>query len=154
MMTIEIGLLIDHKEAIEPLAALFESEWADWYNPRGASAHADLSERMRRDGLPLGIVALEDGMVLGACALTVSSGGLVTDRSPWVGGLLVMPQARRRGVAKALLGRARAEARRLGYRRLYALTADAVHLFEQQKWTSADVILMSGKPYRVFAINT
>ena len=40
------------------LAALFESEWPDWYNARGASARTDLSERMRRDGLPLGIVAL------------------------------------------------------------------------------------------------
>ncbi|WP_240232323.1 GNAT family N-acetyltransferase [Devosia lacusdianchii] len=153
-MTISTALLIDHKDAIEPLSALFESEWPDWYNARGASARTDLSERMRRDGLPLGIVALQDGVVVGTCALTASSGGLVTERSPWVGGLVVMPQVRRRGVAKALLGRAKAEALRLGHRRLYALTADAVHLFEQQGWTAADVILMSGEPHRIFVINS
>lgn len=153
-MTISTALLIDHKDAIEPLAALFESEWPDWYNARGASARTDLSERMRRDGLPLGIVALEDGLVLGTCALTASSGGLVTERSPWVGGLVVMPQVRRQGVAKAMLGRAKAEARRLGHRRLYALTADAVHLFERENWTATDVILMSGEPHRIFATST
>ena len=151
-MTIETALLIDHPEAIAPLVALFETEWADWYNPQGASARTDLSERARRGGLPLGIVALRDGVVLGTCALTMTSGGLVTERSPWLGGLLVEPGQRRQGVAAALLGRARVEARRLGHGKLFALTAHAVGLFESQGWTMIDTIPVGGELHRVFAI--
>ena len=103
---------------MEPLVALMEGEWPDWYNPRGASARADLSERAQRNGLPLGLVALDDGMAVGTCALTMSSGGLVTERSPWLGGLLVHPAYRRRGIGGQLLERARSEARRFGYKTL------------------------------------
>jgi GNAT superfamily N-acetyltransferase len=145
-------LLIDHPEAIEPLVALFETEWADWYNPQGASARSDLSERARRNGLPLGIVAMRDEAVLGTCAIMASSGGLVTERSPWLGGLLVDPAHRRQGVAAALLARAGREAGWLGYRRLYGLTAEASALFESQGWRMIDTIDVDRRPHRVFAI--
>lgn len=151
-MTIQTALLVDHPEAIEPLVALFEREWADWYNPQGASARTDLSERARRNGLPLGIVAMRDEVVLGTCALTTSSGGLVTERSPWLGGLLVDPAQRRQGVAAALLERARREAGRLGHRRLHALTADAAALFENEGWRMIDTIEVDRRPHLVFVI--
>jgi predicted N-acetyltransferase YhbS len=153
-MALRTALLIDHPETVEPLAALFEQEWPDWYNPHGASARSDLSERARRDGLPLGIVALDGGTVVGTCALTASSGGLVTERSPWLGGLLVMPQQRRQGVATALLGRGRAEADRLGYRRLHALTAEADALFRREGWREIDAILLGGHAHRIYATVT
>jgi len=150
-MTIETGLLLDHPEAIEPLAALFETEWTDWYNPHGASARTDLSERARKTGLPLGIVALRDGIAVGTCALTAASGGVVTERSPWLGGLLVDPAQRRQGIAAALLARAKVEARRLGHRRLYALTVHAIALFESQGWTMIETMPVDGEPHAVFA---
>ena len=142
-MTITTGLLIDHDEVLSDLVDLFESEWSDWYNPRGASARADLTERLERNRLPLGIVAFVDGKLAGTCALTVSSGGL-TERSPWLGGLLVEPGQRRRGVGLALLDRARVEARRLGFARLHALTAEARDLFERDGWRLAENVEVGG----------
>ena len=142
-MTITTGLLIDHDEVLSDLVDLFESEWADWYNPRGASARADLTERLERSRLPLGIVGFVDGALAGTCALTVSSGGL-TERSPWLGGLLVEPQWRRRGVGLALLARAKVEARRLGFARLHALTAEARELFERDGWRLAENVEVGG----------
>ena len=135
MTIITTGLLIDHDAVLSELVDLFETEWADWYNPRGASARADLSERLERNRLPLGIVAFADGALAGTCALTISSGGL-TERSPWLGGLLVEPKLRRRGVGLALLERARLEAKRLGFTRLHALTAEARALFERAGWAT------------------
>lgn len=143
MSLITTGLLIDHAEVLSDLVDLLESEWADWYNPRGASARADLSERLERNGLPLGIVAFIDGKLAGTCALTVTSGGL-TERSPWLGGLLVEPNLRRRGVGLALIERARSEARRLGFARLHALTAEARHLFERAGWRLAENVEVGG----------
>lgn len=144
MSVITTGLLIDHDEVLSDLVDLFESEWADWYNPRGASARADLTERLKRNRLPLGIVAFVDRTLAGTCALTASSGGLVTERSPWIGGLLVEPKLRRQGVGLALVERAKTEARRLGFVRLHALTAEARALFEQAGWRLEENVKLGG----------
>lgn len=143
MSVITTGLLIDHDAVLSDLVDLFESEWADWYNPRGASARADLSERMERNRLPLGIVGFVDGTLAGTCALMVSSGGL-TERSPWLGGLLVEPKLRRQGVGLALLERAKVEARRLGFGRLHGLTAEARELFERDGWRLTENVEVGG----------
>ncbi|WP_161796955.1 GNAT family N-acetyltransferase [Devosia soli] len=148
-MNITTGLLIDHDEAMSALVDLYESEWADWYNPRGASARADLAERLERNRLPLGIVAFADGQVAGTCALTATSGAL-TERSPWLGGLLVDPALRRHGVGLALLERARVEAKRLGFSRLHALTAEARELFERAGWRLAENVEVGGKMHGIY----
>jgi GNAT superfamily N-acetyltransferase len=143
MSVITTGLLVDHDEVLSDLVDLFESEWADWYNPRGASARADLSERLERNRLPLGIVAFADALVAGTCALTLSSGGL-TERSPWLGGLLVKPNLRRQGVGLALVERAKTEAKRLGFARLHALTAEARDLFDHAGWRLVENVEVGG----------
>ncbi|MBJ3784769.1 GNAT family N-acetyltransferase [Devosia sediminis] len=145
------GLLIDHSDAVSELAAVMEREWPDWYHPQGASARADLEERLVRDGLPLGIVAFDGEVAAGTAALTVTSGGLVTERSPWIGGLLVDPAFRRRGVAAALLARSLDEARRLGFARVYALTAHADALFQNEGWALVEAIDLEGEPHRIYA---
>ena len=150
MTVITTGLLIDRAEVLSDLVDLFESEWADWYNPRGASARADLTERLERNRLPLGIVAFVDGQLAGTCALTVSSGGLVTERSPWIGGLLVEPNLRRQGAGLALVERAKVEARRLGFVRLHALTAEARELFEHAGWRLAENVDVGGKTHGIY----
>lgn len=148
---ITTSLLVDHDEAISGLVDLFESEWADWYNPRGASARADLTERLERNKLPLGIVAFVDGEVAGTCALTAASGGL-TERSPWLGGLLVQPTRRGRGVGLALIERAKTEARRLGFARLHALTAEAGPVFERAGWRLVERIELDGVSHAIYVV--
>ncbi|PXA99188.1 hypothetical protein DMC47_04665 [Nostoc sp. 3335mG] len=152
-MPITTGLLVDHADAASELVGLMEAEWSDWYNPRGASARADLAERMERNRLPLGLVAFVDGELAGTCALTATSGGL-TERSPWLGGLLVAPRLRRHGVGLALLERARIEARRLGHLRLHALTAEARHLFERAGWQLSENVDLQGDPHGIYVTMT
>ena len=149
---ITTGLLIDHEATVSDLAALLERQWPDWYNPRGASARADLCDRLERNRLPLGILAFADGAVVGTCALTAGSGGLVTERSPWLGGLVVDPVFRRRGVGRALLARAKLEAKRLGHARLHALTAEALDLFDADGWRLLDMVRLNGEAHAVYVI--
>lgn len=148
---ISTGLLIDHGEHAPTLARMMEAAWPDWYRPGGASAMDDLIERQRQIGLPLGVVAFRNGEVAGTCALTVTSGGLVTPLTPWLGGLIVDPAHRRKGVAAALLQRAAEEAGRLGYGRLFALTAEAGTLFEREGWERVEEIDLGGAGHTIFA---
>ena len=148
---IRVGLLADHAEALGLLAAALEAEWGDWYGPGRASARDDLVARTRRSGLPLGLVACDAGTVLGTCALTETSGSLATDRGPWLGGLLVLPAHRRRGVGAALVRGAAAEARQHGHRHLFTLTRDAAALFDALGWQRLETVDLDGTPYRIHA---
>ncbi|MBB4053151.1 N-acetylglutamate synthase-like GNAT family acetyltransferase [Devosia subaequoris] len=148
-MQITTGRLIDHAETIEPLARLMQQQWPDWYRDP-AKARGDLVSRLNDARLPLGLVAFANGRAAGACALTLSSGGLVTDRTPWVGGLLVDPGLRRKGLAAALLARATEEAQLLGHERLYALTATAHELFGSQGWQRIENIELDGQAHAIY----
>jgi amino-acid N-acetyltransferase len=63
------------------------------------------------------VVAEDDGAFLGCCALALLTPDLAEVRS-----LAVRPEASGRGVGKALVDACIAEARRLGIRRVFALT--------------------------------
>jgi amino-acid N-acetyltransferase len=63
------------------------------------------------------LVADEDGAFQGCCALAVLTPDLAEIRS-----LAVLPEASGRGIGKALVDACVAEARRLGLRRVFALT--------------------------------
>ena len=71
-----------------------------------------LTERLRDY-----LVADEDGAFQGCCALAVLTPDLAEIRS-----LAVLPEASGRGIGKALVDACVAEARRLGLRRVFALT--------------------------------
>lgn len=152
-MQITTGRLIDHAETIEPLARLMQQQWPDWYRDP-AKARGDLVSRLNDADLPLGLVVFANGRAAGACALTPSSGGLVTDYTPWVGGLLVDPAFRRHGLAAALLGRAVDEARLMGYQRLFALTATALELFDSQGWQQIEAVELDGQAHVIYCTAT
>lgn len=151
---ITVELLADRPEALPRLSQLFETEWSGWYGAGRHSACADLEARLEHDRLPLGLVAIFDGEAIGTAALTETSGGIARPACPWLGGLLVDPAHRRKGVARALLHRARAEAFRLGHPDLLALTAHADALFISAGWALLDSIDMSDGPHRIYRART
>jgi predicted N-acetyltransferase YhbS len=86
------------------------------------------------DRLPLRYAAL----IGGECAGTVSivSNDLKTqdELSPWLAAVFVRPDFRSRGIAKALIRRASADAKRLGYGILYLRTEHAAGYYERLGW--------------------
>ena len=56
------------------------------------------------------------------------------DLDPWLGGLLVLPEWRNRGVGTLLMHRATEEARRLNVSRLYLWTHSAEQLYRKLGW--------------------
>lgn len=130
----DIELLAEHSESIPKLVDWYMSEWELYYGADGpGDARADLLSRCNRDEIPIGLVVVEDGEILGTAAVDIDAAtGLV----PSVVGLLVTPSQRRRGIATALLKRAESLARKLGYSRLFVSTAILGDLLLRMGWHS------------------
>ncbi len=130
----DIELLAEHSESIPKLVDWYMSEWEPYYGADGpGDARADLRSRCNRDEIPIGLVAVEDGEILGTAAVDIDA---ATGLIPSVVGLLVKPSQRRRGIATALLKRAESLARTLGYSRLFVSTAILGDLLVRMDWHS------------------
>ncbi len=112
--------LSDHPDVISELADWYLSEWGPYYGHAGpGDAHADLEARRSREALPVGLVAMEGGQVLGTAALGLD---VATNLTPSIIGLLVGQNHRGRGIGTALLESCVEVARTLGHQRLYVST--------------------------------
>ena len=130
----DIELLAKHSESIPKLVDWYMSEWEPYYGADGpGDAHADLRSRCNRDEIPIGLVAVEDGEILGTAAIDVDA---ATGLIPSVVGLLVKPSQRRRGTATALIKRAESLARKIGYSRLFISTTILGKLLVRMDWHS------------------
>jgi GNAT superfamily N-acetyltransferase len=146
----EVQLLIDRPDIIDTLAGAYEREWPGWYGRAGNAALADLTARCRRNGLPLGLVAIAADKPVGACALVTTAGPIETDELPWLGALWVDPAQRRRGIATLLIERASVEAARQGYARLQATTHGAAPLFHALGWRLREMRELKDGPLAIF----
>ena len=108
-------------DALPVLARWFAEEWEPYYGPDGpGDAGADLVEATGPEPTPMCFVALNsEAEPVGTVSLRKESLPTHRQYSPWVAALLVRPQSRGQGIGEALIDAAEAEARRLGFRRLY-----------------------------------
>ena len=150
----QVDLLAERPELLLPLARAYEREWPEWYLAGGASAEADLRQRSNTGTLPLGLVAHVDGAPVGACALTREAGPIETELTPWLGGLWVHSEWRRKGIASAMVRRAASEARRLGYDRVYTLTVNAEGLMRRLGWREIDRANAEGQSWAILLRET
>ena len=143
---ITIEYLADRSEFLEELARLSWKEWQEIYQKRDQTLEQCLKnyrERMNTDRLPLTLVAVRreravncDGAteLLGMVSLKFHDMDTRSDLDPWLGGLLVLPEWRNRGIGTVLMQRATEEARRLNISRLYLWTHSAEGLYHKLGW--------------------
>ena len=147
---IAIDYLANYPELIDELARLSWKEWQDVYQQRQQTLDDSLKnyrERLNTDRLPLTLVAVRAHHGKSLTELAVNCGELVgmvslkfhdmdtrPDLDPWLGGLLVLPQWRNRGVGTMLMHRATEEAGRLNVSRLYLWTHSAEGLYDKLGW--------------------
>jgi GNAT superfamily N-acetyltransferase len=152
-MPIEISPLADHPELIDQLVEGYEAWSPAWYGPGGkGDARADLVARTRYDGVPCGLVAVEDGMAAGTCGLAEESMSLKGEFGAWLVGLWVAPSHRGRGLAGRLLQAAADKARALRISELRAGTTGAERVFERAGWTRLEPIVHEGVLTQIFSI--
>ena len=84
------------------------------------------------------LVAKADGEPCGTCLLVESEIEPNHDVSPWLAGLFVIPEHRRKGAGSALVRAIEAQARQRGVSRLYLYTTEAIEFYARLGWTVLD----------------
>ena len=133
-MTIEY--LADHPDVLPILA---QWQHAEWGHTRPGDTAEKRAARMRawsnRDRLPLTVVAMEGGEVLGSASLIAHDMETRMELTPWLAGVYVGEQYRRRGIGAQLVRRIMAEARQLKIPLLYLYTVHSEHFYAALGWT-------------------
>jgi GNAT superfamily N-acetyltransferase len=90
----------------------------------------------QRHGVAL--AAKVDGKPIGTCLLVESEIEPNHDVSPWLAGLFVVPEHRRKGAGAVLVQAIEDQARQRGFSRLYLYTTHAVGFYSRLGWSVLD----------------
>ena len=161
-LDIVIDYLTNCPEHVDELARLSWKEWQDIYEQRKQTLEHSVKnyrERMNTDRLPLTLVAVRAGLAancrkpVGMVSLKFHDMDTRPDLDPWLGGLLVLPAWRNRGVGTLLMHRATEEARRLNVPQLYLWTHTAEGLYRKLGWQLVERTTYFGKEAVVMQID-
>ena len=149
----KLGYLAENKEAIPILANWYFEEWG--YIEKGNSIENitnKLNDYLNTDKMPLIILAIDGGEILGAAQLKYKEMDIYPDKEHWLGGVYVAKKHRGNGIAKSLIQRAISDAIKLGVQKLYLQTENKSgglykHLgwqpLEQVNYRGIDVLVMN-----------
>jgi GNAT superfamily N-acetyltransferase len=132
-------------ERPEFAAALGMLRWSEWGAGPGREQPADSVEVTRQEaghvGLPATFVALEAAELVGGVGLARQDLASWSKVSPWIVGMVVRPNRRRRGVGRMLLTRLEQWAVSLGVDRVWVAAAwSAVDFYRACGWRIEQVI--------------
>jgi predicted N-acetyltransferase YhbS len=135
----EIVPLADHPEHIPRLARWHLAEWGRYGSGRTqASTEERLHRHVASGGIPLTMVAVEDGEPVGSAALVWNDMKTRPEIRPWLADVVVAPAWRRRGIGSKLVRRLVERARELGVETLYLYTPDQDQLYERLGWETVE----------------
>ena len=141
----QISYLADHPEFIPVLAPAIVEHWRAVLPEETIERRViKLQKHVNKDMLPIGWVAHADGRVFGTAALRVHDLEGREDLTPWLGGVFVLPEHRRRGVATALCRAAEERAWSLGFEALYLFTPDQQSLYARLGWRKSERAVWRG----------
>lgn len=145
-MPVEISYLADTSDLVGQLVPGLLRDWRALLPEDTAEARAERFRlHMNRDVLPVAWLAHEGARAIGTASLRVSDLPGREDLSPWLGGVYVEPEFRRRGVASALCRVVEARARMFDFRRLYLFTLDKQALYDHLGWRTIDRSAWKGR---------
>lgn len=136
MRGIQISYLVDYPEYIPQLAQWLFEQWGSIPGEKTLEARINkLNAHMNRDQLPIAWVAHANGQLLGTAALRVHDLEGREDLTPWLGGVFVGRQFRRRGIGERLCATVEQAPRSRRIQTLYLFTLDKQAWYSRQGWT-------------------
>lgn len=139
----QIDYLASYPELIPELTELLFAEWQDLYLAAGlsqADLAAALQERAVRDRIPLTLVAIEHGQLVGAGSIKLSEDGTRVGLTPWLAGIYVKEDQRGKGLGIQIVTALEQIARELGVPRLYLSADNAEHFYLKLGWQVLDKV--------------
>lgn len=131
----EIGYLADHQEFIQTLARWHHQEWA--YLRPGESLEARTARLRASCGhcqIPTVVIAFDGDALMGSAMLIAHDMDTRMELSPWLAGVFVAPERRRKGIGAELVQRVIDDATVLGLRRLFLYTPGAEQFYSRRGW--------------------
>jgi predicted N-acetyltransferase YhbS len=148
----KIEYLADRLEFTETLASWHRREWGRYRPDETLEMRvAKLRSRSNRREIPTAFVATNGDTLLGSAMLVEHDMDTKLQWSPWLAGVVVSPEHRRRGIGAALVDRVVAEARDLGVPVIYLFTFSTEkyyaklgwHFIESTQYLGTNVTVMS-----------
>ena len=114
------------------------NEWAQDFPHDTVDTYIELYEQaMRAAGLPVTLVAMYEGEVVGTASLLEDDAlPQATEPGPWLATVFVEPSARKSGVASALVAHAVTRASVMGHDALYLYTRSNESLYARHGFTT------------------
>lgn len=147
-----IHSMAGHSEWIEATAVWWHRQWGAGmgFSPEGA-VEAITALTVPGSG-QAALIGLVDGQPAGSVFLVDSDLDTHTHLKPWLAGLLVLPEFRRRGLGEQLVAALVAEARDLGYDRLHLYTATP-DFYRKRGWQTVETLVLHGVPHDVMTLS-
>ena len=116
----KIDYLAQHPAFIPTVSEWFLREWREFYGDKTwEDVAATFYQRLNRSVVPLALVAFEGERPLGTISLLEESISTRKHLTPWLGGLYVREEERRKGLGRRLIEAAVGEASKLGIGQLF-----------------------------------
>lgn len=132
----KIEYLADHPTFLRTLAEWQHGEWGFLRPGDTVEARmARLQGSPERDCIPLTVVAHENGELLGSASLIPHDMETRMELTPWLAGVFVGPEHRRRGIGAQLVRRIMAEAAALQIATLYLYTVHSEAFYANLGWS-------------------
>lgn len=157
--TIKIAFLADNPQFIGQIAEWNVNEWPDHYRRGGIEdASIELQNSLNKDHLPITLVGMMGGNLVGSVSLVVTDLPGRPDLGPWLTSLYVHPDCRGFHVVEKLLCGGLHQFSELGEPHVYAWLEKNVYvyqrwgwrLFETARYRNNDTYIMKGDvPYLI-----
>lgn len=119
---------------------------------------ASLSDEIKRledfvghDADQVALMASCDGAPAGTCLLAPKELEPCHPLSPWLAGLYVVPEFRRRGIGRILVRATEEQARQRGHSQIYLYSDDAIAYYEGLGWRVVEHTAWHGFPMALLA---
>ena len=143
----QISYLEDYPEFIPVLAPAMITQWRDVLPEDTLESRTkQLQKHLNKNKLPIAWVAHDQTEVFGTAALRVHDLEDRKDLTPWLGGVFVRPEYRRRGIASALCLAVEQKTWSLGYDSLYLFTPDKQSFYLRLGWQYCQKATWRGSP--------
>jgi GNAT superfamily N-acetyltransferase len=143
----QIIALAEYPEAIPIIARWYYDEWgyADSENSYEKTVQR-IKGKLNTDKLPMHLIAVDGGAVLGVVQLKYHEMSIYPDKEHWLGSVYTCANARGKGIASKLCGKAMAIARDLEIKTLYLQTeyTDCGGLYGRMGWKAIETVYYGG----------